>query len=135
VVKVYQQKEKPFVVKARFFGKDEKPMKGSELFVKCFLQRKSDNKVITFLLQDDGNNADEQANDGVYTGTYLFDAADDGYWKIIVAAQDVNYADANMAPDEAAQIIGGMLLTNQLVINYEGGTCPLVPDGELHVIG
>lgn len=135
VVRVYQQKEKPFVVKAKFFDKDEKEKRGNELFVKCFLQRKSDNKIITFLLQDDGNNADEKANDGVYTGTYLFDAADDGYWRVIVAAQDVNYADESLAPDDAAQIIGGQLLTHQLTINYEGGTCPLVPDGELHVIG
>jgi len=135
VVRVYQQKEKPFVVKAKFFDREGKQMTGNQLFVKCYLQRKSDNKIITFLLQDDGNNADERANDGVYTGIHYFESADDGYWRVIVAAQDVNYADESMAPDDAAQIIGGQLLTHQLTISYEGGTCPLVPDGELHVIG
>jgi hypothetical protein len=39
-----------------------------------------------------------------------------------------------MTPDQAAQIIGGMVLTHQLSITFEGGTCPLVPDGHVHVV-
>jgi hypothetical protein len=49
-------------------------------------------------------------------------------------AQDFNTAQPNMDPDEAAQIIGGMVLTHQLTINLGGGTCPLVPDGHVNVI-
>jgi hypothetical protein len=135
VVKVYEQRKKRFIVKARFFDKDEKELRGAQLFVKCFLQRKSDNQIITFNLQDDGNGVDEKANDGTYTGTHYFDSVDDGYWKIYVIAQDINSANEGMTPDEAAQIIGGQVLTHQLTINYSGGTCPLVPDGEVHVMG
>jgi hypothetical protein len=135
VVRVYKQKEEPFIVKARFFDQEEKQMRGPQLFVKCFLQRKSDNKIIAFTLQDDGVGVDERPNDGTYTGVYYFDSSDDGYWKIYVIAQDVNSAKESMTPDEAAQIIGGQILTHQLTINYSGGTCPLVPDGEVHVMG
>ena len=49
-------------------------------------------------------------------------------------AQDVNDATPDMTPDQAAQIIGGMVLTHQLSITFEGGTCPLVPDGHVHVV-
>jgi hypothetical protein len=27
-----------------------------------------------------------------------------------------------------------MVLTHQLSITFEGGTCPLVPDGHVHVV-
>jgi hypothetical protein len=135
VVKVYEQKQKPFIVKAKFYDEKEKLLRGSQLFVKCFLQRKSDNKIITFMLEDNGNRPDVEPNDGVYTGTHYFSEADDGFWKMYVIAQDINNANENMTPDEAAQIIGGQVLTHQLTIEYSGGTCPLVPDGDLHVIG
>jgi len=46
----------------------------------------------------------------------------------------VNNAQPDMSPEEAAQIIGGMILTHQLTVSFEGGTCPLVPDGDVHVI-
>jgi hypothetical protein len=51
-----------------------------------------------------------------------------------VFAQDVNTATEDMMPEEAVKIIGGMLLTHQLTVNFTGGTCPLVPDGYVHVI-
>ena len=47
---------------------------------------------------------------------------------------DVNRAQPDLPPEEAAKIIGGMLLTDQVTIDLQGGTCPLVPDGDLHVI-
>ncbi|GLU55754.1 hypothetical protein Dfri01_52150 [Dyadobacter frigoris] len=135
VVKVYLQKEKPFIVRAKFYDENEKLLRGPQLFVKCFLQRKSDNKIISFMLEDSGNGPDEKASEGTYTGIHYFSRLDDGYWRMYVIAQDVNYADEDMAPDDAAQIIGGQVLTHQLEVNYSGGTCPLVPDGEVHVIG
>ena len=135
VVRVYEQREKPFIVKASFYDKDEKRLRGDQLFVKCFLQRKTDNQIISFLLDDNGNMPDNKPNDGVYTGTYHFSSHEDGLWKMYVIAQDVNHANENMTPDEAAQIIGGQILTQQLTIEYSGGTCPLVPDGDVHVMG
>jgi len=58
----------------------------------------------------------------------------EGIWTFFVIAQDFNTAQPNMDPDEAAQIIGGMVVTHQLTINLGGGTCPLVPDGHVNVI-
>lgn len=49
-------------------------------------------------------------------------------------AQDVNNAGTDMTPEEAAQIIGGMVLTNQLVITFDDDECPVVPDGHVMVI-
>lgn len=135
VVRVYLQKKKPFIVKARFYDKNKDQIKGEALFVKCFMQRKSDNKIITFIMDDSGTQPDAKPTDGQYTGTYEFNEEDDGFWKLYVIAQDINNAKEDMTPDEAAQIIGGMVLTNQLTITYSGGTCPLVPDADVHVIG
>lgn len=134
VVKIYLQKKDPFIVKAKFYDEKDKLLIGPQLFVKCFLQRKSDNKIISFLMEDYGNQPDSVENDGVYTGKHYFSEVDEGFWKIYVIAQDINYANENMTPDEAAKIIGGQVLTHQLTINYSGGTCPLVPDGDVHVI-
>jgi hypothetical protein len=51
-----------------------------------------------------------------------------------VIAQDVNNAQPDMSPEDAAQIIGGMVLTNQLVITFDQDECPFVPDGFVNVI-
>ena len=134
VVKVYLQKKEPFIVKARFYDQEGKKKKGTQLYVKCFLQRKSDNRIISFTLEDNGLYPDSKGNEGTYTGIHQFKRDDDGYWRMLVIAQDVNNAKETMTPDEAAQIIGGQILTHQLTVDYSGGTCPLVPDGEVHVI-
>lgn len=49
-------------------------------------------------------------------------------------AQDVNRAREDMDPEEAAKMIGGMLLTPQVTIGFDGGECPLVPDGHVNVL-
>lgn len=88
-------------------------------------------------MQDDGmaTSADKIANDGIYTGRHFFSAPDNGMWTYFVIAQDINTAQPNMKPEEAAQIIGGMVLTNQLTITFNGDDeCPLVPDGHVNVI-
>jgi hypothetical protein len=51
-----------------------------------------------------------------------------------VVAQDINNAKSNLTSEQQAQIIGGMVLTNQLTISFKGGQCPLVPDGHVNVI-
>jgi hypothetical protein len=134
IVRVY--KKEPFRVTGKFYDTKEALLRGSQLFVKCYLQRASDNKIISFVMQDDGQKGiDDKANDGTYTGIYYFNREEAGLWKIYVFAQDVNNAREDMEPEEAAQIIGGMLLTNQLTVDFTGGTCPLVADGDVNVIG
>ena len=131
VVRAY--KREPFIVKASFYDADNKLFKGNQLFVQCYLVGPA-GQFRRFTLQDNGVNPDDKPNDGVYTGRYQFTIEDKGIWTYYVLAQDVNDADPNLTPDQAAQIIGGMLLTGQLTISFEGGTCPLVPDGHVNVI-
>jgi hypothetical protein len=134
VVRLY--KREPFIVKARFFGPDEKQFRGGELFVQCFLLGPN-GEFRSFHLQDDGINPDEKPNDGTYSGVYLFSHEKNkgiGLWTYFVIAQDVNSAAEGMNPEDAAQIIGGMVVTHQLTISFSGGTCPLVPDGHVNVV-
>ncbi len=133
VVKVY--KREMFIVEGRFFDANNKQFKGEQLFVQCFLIGPA-GQMRKLLMQDNGQslNADAKANDGIYTGRHFFTTNDKGIWTYFVIAQDINNADPNMEPEEAAQIIGGMVLTNQLTITFDGGTCPLVPDGHVNVI-
>jgi hypothetical protein len=134
VVRVYR--EEPFIIKGEFFSGQDKIMRGGQLFVKCFLVGPdSGNNVISFLMQDSGIYPDSEAGDGIYTGIYRFSEKQKGLWKIYVIAQDINNAQPDMTPDEAAQIIGGMVLTGQLTITFDGGTCKHVPDGDVNVIG
>jgi hypothetical protein len=134
VIRVYRKE--PFIIKGEFFGPDDKSFRAEQLFVQCFLvgQGSLKGQFRRFIMQDDGISPDEAPSDGVYTGIHWFTQEDSGFWHIYVIAQDVNYAQPNMTPDEAAKIIGGMVLTHQLTINFSGGTCPLVPDGDVHVI-
>jgi hypothetical protein len=131
VVRSY--KEEPFIVQARFADGEGKKMTGSSLFVQCFLCGPS-GQWRKFLLQDNGVAPDAAALDGVYTGQTRFSTRDKGLWTYFVIAQDVNNADPNMKPEEAAQIIGGFVRTHQLTISFDGGTCALVPDGHVNVV-
>jgi len=132
VVRPY--KKEFFIVKGKFYDENNTLYKGDQLFVKCFLIHNESGRTIDFILQDNGNSADTLKNDGTYTGRYFFNQEDEGRWKIYVVAQDVNHADENMTAEEAAQIIGGIVLTNQLAISFSGGSCPLVPDGDVQVV-
>jgi hypothetical protein len=134
---IHVLEQQPFIVQGQFFGADEKPFRGEDLFVQCFLVGKGPLKgrYHRFIMQDNGSHPDVKSNDGIYTCIFHFDAEkDQGYWMIYVVAQDVNNAQPNMTPEEAAQIIGGMISTHQLTISFQGGTCPFVPDGYVHVI-
>lgn len=82
------------------------------------------------VLQDTGVDKNQVDNDGIYTGTINFSEEENGTWKYFVIAQDINHATPDMEPEEAAQIIGGMVSTNQLSITFEGGNCPIAYDGE-----
>jgi len=131
VVRAY--KREPFIVKAQFYDATNKLFKGNQLFVQCYLIGPA-GQFRRFILEDNGQFPDDKANDGTYTGRYQFTIEDKGIWTYFVLAQDVNTANPNLDPEQAAQIIGGMLLTGQITIGFEGGTCPLVPDGHVNVI-
>ncbi|HEX3763186.1 MAG TPA: hypothetical protein VHW23_31045 [Kofleriaceae bacterium] len=122
-------REEPWICRARFWDADGEPMTGPELFVQCFLIGPCA-QVIRVVLQDDGT-----AGDGTYTGLHRFTREAEGLWKYLVIAQDVNNAQSDLTPEQAAQIIGGIVLTHQLTISFDGGTCRLVPDGYVNVIG
>lgn len=132
---IHEFKEEPWIVKAEFWDKNNEKLSGDELFVQCFLLGPI-GQVLKLILQDDGVPPDENPNDGVYTAIHYFDrrSRPEGLWKYFVIAQDINNAQPDMTPEEAAKIIGGLVLTNQLTISFEGGTCKLVPDGYVNVI-
>lgn len=124
-----------WIVKARFSDADGKPFTGSDLFVQCFLVGPN-GEWYRFYLQDDGNWPDDKPGDGTYSGTFNFRSvkAEKGLWVYYVIAQDVNTATPDMTPEEAAQIIGGMVLTHQLTISFTEDECRFVPDGHVMVV-
>lgn len=131
---VFPSKKEPFLVKASFFDGDGKQLRGSELFVQCFLLG-SNNQFVRLVLQDDGIKPDEKPTDGIYTAQHYFDRSKDGgLWRYFVIAQDINDARPDMEPEEAAKIIGGMVRTHQLTIVFDANECPLVPDGFVNVV-
>jgi len=128
VIRLY--KREPFIVKASFIDEDGKQLKGDQLFAQCFLCGPN-GEYDSFVLQDDGNFPDDDAYEGTYTGIYWFNQKEkpQGLWKYFVIAQDVN-----LDPEDAAQIIGGMVLTSQLKITFNNDECEFVPDGHVNVI-
>lgn len=125
----------PWVIRAQFFDPNDTLITGDKLFVQCFLcGPHGESQVLS--MQDDGLAPDKLGNDGWYTGEYWFRNKKDpkGYWTYYVIAQDVNTATMDLKPEDAAQIIGGLVLTHQLTIDFEGGTCAFVPDGDVNVI-
>lgn len=136
---VVTYKDERFIIRARFFDKDQQLMRGGSLFVQCFMVGPA-GQFLQFELQDDGNWPDDKPTDGIYTGQHDFirevhkDPTARGIWTYYVIAQDVNQATPDLKPEEAAQIIGGMVVTHQLVIDFKGGECPFVPDGHVNVI-
>ncbi len=124
-----------WIVKGKFADRDSKLFTGSDLFVQCILVGPN-GEWHRFYLQDDGNWPDETSTDGTYCGRFDFRRvkADKGLWIYYVIAQDVNYAKSDMTPEDAAKIIGGMVLTHQLSISFTEDECPLVPDGHVMVV-
>jgi hypothetical protein len=108
---------------------------GTNLFVQCYLCG-PDGRYRVLPMHDDGIDHDQVAQDGTYTGVYAFAREKNarGIWTYFVIAQDVNTATEDLTPEQAAQIIGGMVRTHQLTIDFSGGTCALVPDGHINVI-
>lgn len=126
-------KDGEWIIKARFSDKDGKPFRGSDLLVQCFLTGPN-GQSRKLLLQDDGSLPDDKPTDGIYTGRLHFSQSSSGLWRYFVIAQDVNHATPDMEPETAAQIIGGMVLTHQLVVTFDTDDCPFVPDGHVMVV-
>jgi len=133
VVRGYRKE--PFLIRSEFFDKEGKQLRGGELFVQCFLIGPN-GEYRKIQMQDDGISPDEKPSDGTYTGIFFFanEEKPEGIWTYYVIAQDVNNAQPDMSPEEAAQIIGGLVVTHQLVITFDEDECPFVPDGHLNVI-
>lgn len=133
VVRNYQKE--PWIVRARFFGPDDVQFRGADLFVQCLLAGPN-GEYRRFVLEDGGMAPDDKANDGEYTGVYVFERErmPRGIWTYYVVAQDVNHATPDMTPEDAARMIGGFVVTHQLTIDFSGGTCPFVADGHVNVI-
>lgn len=126
-------KDGEWIIKAQFHDKDGNLFRGSQLLVQCFLVGPQ-GQLVKLLLQDDGTNPDQNPSDGVYCGQKYFSERSEGLWRYYVIAQDVNHATPDMEPEEAAQIIGGMVLTHQLTITFDQDECPFVPDGHVMVV-
>ncbi|MFD2189635.1 hypothetical protein [Pistricoccus aurantiacus] len=126
-------KDGEWTIKARFADQGGKSFKGTDLFVQCFLIG-PEGQSIKLLLQDDGSYSDDKPNDGTYTGRRYFSQSQAGLWRYFVIAQDVNHATPDMKPEQAAQIIGGMVLTHQLIITFDEDDCPFIPDGHVMVV-
>lgn len=135
---IRRYKREPFIIKGRFYDANDQLVTDNSLLVQCILLGPL-GQYRVFPMQDNGLSPDEAVNDGVYTGVYQFALDEklnpDGLWKFFVIAQDVNSAQPAMSPAEQAKIVGGLVLTHQLTISIGGGTCPLVPDGDVNVIG
>jgi hypothetical protein len=134
----FTQRDNPdvlWIVKAKFSDPGGQLFTGNALFVQCFLIGPS-GQWHRFTLQDDGLFPDDAASDGEYSGTFNFRKvkAEKGLWQYFVIAQDVNDADQNLAPQEAAKIVGGMVLTNQLTISFTEDECRFVADGHVMVV-
>ena len=134
IVRRYQRQ--PFVIKGRFFDENGQLVTGDELLVQCILTGPA-GQYRVFPMQDNGVAPDSAANDGTFTGQYQFaeEKNADGLWMLFVVAQDINTAQPIMSPEQQAEIVGGLVRTHQLTITIGGGTCPLVPDGDVNVIG
>jgi hypothetical protein len=140
---VHDRRKGPLKVCARFQKPDGSYYRGKELYVSAVLvSTYGANR--RFELNDHGMHLDEKANDTWYCGGYSFRRANDqhrkpedqdlpGDWYLFVFAQDVNTVVQGTAPFDAAQVIGGFLLTSQLELNFNQ-PCQLNHDAVIHVV-
>ena len=133
VVRLYRKER--FRVTAEFLDLTGERVRGGRLYVQCVLTSAA-GELHRFFLQDDGVPPDNKPDDGLYTAEFDFGWAEmpEGVWRYMVIAQDVNTATADLSPEKAAELIGGVVLTNQLTVTFSGGECALVPDGHVQVI-
>lgn len=134
-VAVRANRDQPWIITARFRDADGELFKGEQLLVQCFLVGPN-GQWHKAVLQDDGIWPDEAASNGTYSAYVNFRRfkAEPGLWTYYVIAQDVNHAQPDMQPEEAAQIIGGMVLTHQLTLSFTEDECPIIPDGHVMVV-
>lgn len=126
---------KPWIVQGRFKDANGELFRGEQLLVQCFMVSPS-GRWHRYVMHDDGIWPDEKSNNGTYAAHVDFRRikAEKGAWHYFVIAQDVNYAQPDMEPEEAAKIIGGMVLTHQLTLSFTEDECPIIPDGYVLVV-
>lgn len=141
---IHDRMSGPMVVRARFQRPDERYYRGPELYVSCVLVSIY-GAAYWFELKDHGKDADQDANDGWYTGGQFMlprdivlsdrklPAARPGPWYLFVFAQDVNTVEEGTEPFEAAHTIGGFVLTSQLELNFDA-PCTLRHDAVVQVV-
>ena len=134
----------PLVVRARFRKPDGSYYRSGQLYVSGFLVNTT-GIARRFELKDHGAQFDKEANDGWYTGGYLFrrfagqqathavQGDPPGDWYLFIFAQDVNTVLQGTEPFEAAHTIGGFVLTDQLDLNFDQ-PCTLRHDAVIHVV-
>ncbi|KAN0069051.1 hypothetical protein V8E54_012680 [Elaphomyces granulatus] len=127
-------RRKPLVVGAQFTRPDGSLYVGAQLY--AFVLLWSDTGVKTSIeLRDDGHKLDGSAGPasvGNYVAGMSFVEQPTGNCYVFVFAQDVNTTLDGTNPVTAAQTIGGMVLTGQLVINFNDKPCQLEYDAETY---
>ncbi len=136
----------PLQVRARFKKPDGTYYRSGQLYVSAFLVNTT-GIARRFEMKDHGIEFDKKADDGWYTGGYLFSRSSGGQtihvsaakndppgdWYLFVFAQDTNTVLQGTDPFEAAHTIGGFILTDQLELNFDE-PCKLRHDAVIHVV-
>jgi len=124
----------PLQICASFQKPDGSYYSGNELYVNAVLVS-TQGAVRRFQLCDDGIGLDEKANDNLYCGgLYNEEELEPGNWYLFVFAQDVNTVKEGTPPFDAAHTIGGLLLTSQFALNFNGPPCELKHDAVIQVV-
>lgn len=89
-----------WTIKATFRDRAGQLFKDGDLFVQCFLIGPR-NEWRKLVLHDDGRGADEQANDGIYTGRYYFSPDERGFWQYYLLAKIIDHPAPEGKTEEA----------------------------------
>lgn len=139
---VHDRAKGPLRVCARFQRPDGSYFKGGEAYVTAVLVS-TYGATRRFQLRDDGLSLDEKADDGWYCGGYTFRRGKEdhqvgyvdrpGSWYLFVIAQDTNTVADGTDPFTAAHTIGGVVLTDQLKLDFDQ-PCKLDHDAAIQVV-
>ena len=130
------QRRTPLLIGAQFTKPDGTLFTGSQLYTFAVLWSDTGAKKAVELRDDGYTLAGDSGppNAGNYVGEVSMIEAPTGNWYVFVFAQDVNTVLDGTDPFTAAQTIGGMLLTSQLVLNFDDKPCQLDYDAVVSVM-
>ncbi|MBM7865297.1 hypothetical protein GTO89_00745 [Heliobacterium gestii] len=129
---VFDRAKGPLIIRARFTKPDGSYFRGHELYVSAVLVSRH-GLVRRFEMHDDGMGDDQRPNDAWYTGSYPIREDEPDTWYLFVLAQDVNTVEEGTDPYDAAQNIGGFLITPQLNLNFQK-PCEINHDATIKVV-